>query len=359
MWQLEKLQALVASTKAMLKSQPEGSLASSHLKLAQERLDDAIRALKYNRFDQALNSCRQSMIQAGLAQALARYGAAIDAGLRQLEESSERRRSEAEQMVSYLASSLVQMKCAIEYANLEVGTRAREILDNAMDFYNDSMTALKAGEELLATRAAQAGLLALALAGRILKMDNELVFLPGWRDLSNPMLASPLRGADESVDLLVACREELANAGEETAARARPHYEKAVNNYHSCIVSLAEDGIAHAQAMLGAANSEIEKARFILAQEFEDLPQRKKSRKGKWVPIVNVEAMLHDIEALAGTDLSVNRALRKLPVIKQLYKESTRAFGKGELDEAERAAAEALLEVDILRSILFGSEEEE
>src|SRR5579883_2688091 len=117
-WQVERLESLIAHSRSRAKAikLKGNSLVVEHLNLADEHLDEAISAMKYRKFDQASVACQSGFVQLGLAELLLRYGDKLDVGINTMLAltGDDKRVSEEEELADYLASSLAEMKVAIE-----------------------------------------------------------------------------------------------------------------------------------------------------------------------------------------------------------------------------------------------------
>jgi len=363
-WQVERLESLIAHARAKAKADKlrSDSLVSVHLGLADEHLDEAISAMKYRRFDQASYACQHGFVQLGLAELLLHYSAKIDAGIETAMKLSDQKQqaSEEQELAHYLASSLAEMKVAIEYSHCNVSDRARTVLDHAMDYYNDSLNSIKRSEAEKAKSSAQAGLLSMLLASELISAENQMA-LPGWRGLSNPMLVSPLRRATELVSELAETRHRLhkKEAGE-TASKEeldhitmlRKHWEKSFNDFSLAVHSLADGATGHAQALLKGALRESEIVRDLIGIEDPDvLEEEFLSEQHARVPVADVIGAIVEVKDIL-VDTKIQRkeyVLTSLDKVSRCYKDGQKLFEKGHYDKAERAVNDALLELDLVR----------
>lgn len=367
-WQVERLESLVAHARARAKVNKlrSTSLVGEHLNLADEHLDEAISAMKYRKYEQASYACQSGFVQLGLAELLLQYGDRIDAGVQKMMTIAGQKEHapEEEELAAYLASSLAEMKVAIEYSNCQVSDRAHSVLDRAMDYYNDSLKAIKDSDAEKAKCSAQAGLLSLLLASELISAENQMA-LPGWRGLSNPMLASPLRRANNLVSQLAETRQRL-HQKEKLAALSkedqdknvllRKHWEKAYNDFLLSMNSLASGTFAHAQALLKAGSREMEVCRDIIGIEDPDeLQDEMESEKNEHTPVADAAAAIMEVkDIIANTKLQRKEYLVTcLERISRLYKEALKQYERGQYDRAEKSAADALLELDLIRQQVY------
>lgn len=362
-WQIERLSTMILRMRAWLKRSKDGTpdpaLIKLHIGLAEEHFHDAVSALKYNKFEQAVFSCQKGFVQVGMAQLLTTYGSQIDSTLNKalLLEKKNRRLSEEQELISYLASSLAEMKMSIEYSNFLVSDRAQGFLNSAMDYYNDALKALKKSEIEDAKRKSRAGLLQLNLAGQIIGAENEMS-LPGWRGLTNPSLGDPLRRVDELFEQIVECRSLLARLPQNKSDGVRKKYEKSLNDYNNAIRSLANGSDAHAQALIRTATHEIDDA-LTRAEELktaihvDDANEVAEEEQDdhKREPLADVSSLIaqvsHLVEGFSST--KSEQTLKKLQIIQQGYKDSLRALKKERFEDADKLASAALMELDLLR----------
>lgn len=360
-WQVERLSSMILRLRQWVK-RSEGSdpaLIKQHLGLAEEHFSDAIAALKYNKHQQAFLACEKGFAQVGMAQLLTTYGAQIDATVSSASkiDKATRRKKEGNEFISYLASSLAEMKLAIEYSNFKVSLRAQGFLDSAMDFYNDALSALKQANLDAAKCKAQAGLLQLNLAGQIISAENEMS-LPGWRGLTNPALGAPLRRVDDLLENIVACRETLQKLPDDAMSIARSGYEKALANYNAAIHSFSNGSNVHAQALMRTAAEEIEEALATAGSLLANLENGRHEgmmETSDREPLCDVAATISSITALVESlGLSRKDSLsHRLGRVQTLYKEAIRAARKKKHAEAEKLTLDALVEVDLLRQCVL------
>jgi len=369
-WQLERLEALIRAARARAKFHKlrNSSLAGEHLNLADEYLDEAIAAMKYHKYEQASFACQSGFMQLGLAEFLLKYAARVDQGIKAVQAVTERgvRASEEEELANYLASSLAEMKVAIEYSNCRVSSRAQSVLDRAMDYYNDCLKEIKQSEGMQAKVCAQAGLLCLLLASELIGAENQMA-LPGWRGLSNPMLVSHLRRAPEFLSNLAEVRQRLhlreqadaisLNSEEQDKSLLlRKHWEKAYNDFLLAVNSLAGGKTSHAQSLLKAAQRELESCYEIIGMDDPDdiSAELEESENGRRIPVVDAVSTLSEVKDIID-ELKIQRReylLSCVDKVARFYKEALRAYGEGRYQRAEKALASALLELDLLRQQL-------
>jgi hypothetical protein len=365
-WQVERLESLIyhARSRAKADKLKSSSLVSEHLNLADEHLDDAISAMKYRRFDQASYACQSGFVQLGLAELLLRYGKQLDAGMRKamLLAGQKEHAPEEEELSSYLASLLAQMKVAIEYSNCQVSERARNVLDHAMDYYNDALSAIKSSNPGKAKNCAQAGLLKMLLASELISAENQMA-LPGWRGLTNPMLVSQLRRATQLVSELAETRQRLHKKEKyapETLSKEeadknlllRKHWEKAFNDFTLAVHSLATGSTAHAQALVKGALREMEVVREIIGIEDPDAIQEELEAEpvGR-LPVTDALNSLAEIKnMIAETHLQRKEYVFScLDKVERTYREAIKSYEKGRFEKAERSVVESLQELDLAR----------
>jgi hypothetical protein len=299
-----------------------------------------------------------------LAELILHYGTRIDTGIKKamLLSGQKEHAPEEEELAAYLASSLAEMKVAIEYSNCQVSDRARAVLDHAMDYYNDALSAIKQSEAEKAKQSAQAGLLSMLLASELISAENQMA-LPGWRGLSNPMLVSPLRRATQLVKELAETRQRLHKKENTTPdeldqeqadknALLRKHWEKAYNDFSLSVNSLASGSVAHAQALLKGALREMEVVRDVIGIEDPDLLQEEfESETADRTPVADVTGALVEVkEILAEAKLQRKEyVLASLDKVAKLYKDGQRHYDKENYSRAEKSVSDALLELDLIR----------
>lgn len=397
-WQLERLEALCQSLKSRAKnaSVNRKSLLWEHIDLAEDAIDEAVSALRYNKFEQASLSCQDGFVQAGLAELLLRYGHKFDSGLaKYLLLTSDRKKSANEEMIAYLGDSLTQMKLAIEYSNCSVSKRAQSILSQAMEFYNSALEAIKSetddgDDPERPLHCAQAGLLQVFLASEFISAENQ-ISLPGWRGLSNPMLASPIRRGPELIALLVETKqllrnmEKSSNSTEASDDENRPDlfelksdWELAYHRYVSALNSLATGSIAHAQQLIkeslqdcricyeAIADSHVDLIPSLYEDELDEVSESSAQQDSKtFSPIVKqtaepepervavadvMELLGEASEMLSHVDVQKKTSMsNKLRVVSEKYRDAHSAFKQRQFGRAERLASEALFELDVLR----------
>lgn len=398
-WQLERLEALCQSLKSRAKnaSVNRKSLLWEHIDLAEDAIDEAVSALRYNKFEQASLSCQDGFVQAGLAELLLRYGHKFDSGLaKYLLLTSDRKKSANEEMIAYLGDSLTQMKLAIEYSNCSVSKRAQSILSQAMEFYNSALEAIKSetddgDDPERPLHCAQAGLLQVFLASEFISAENQ-ISLPGWRGLSNPMLASPIRRGPELIALLVETKqllrnmEKSSNSTEASDDENRPDlfelksdWELAYHRYVSALNSLATGSIAHAQQLIKESlqdcricyeviadshvdlipslyeDDELDEVSESSAQQdsktFSPIVKQTAEPEPERVAVADVMELLGEAsEMLSHVDVQKKTSMsNKLRVVSEKYRDAHSAFKQRQFGRAERLASEALFELDVLR----------
>lgn len=398
-WQLERLEALCQSLKSRAKnaSVNRKSLLWEHIDLAEDAIDEAVSALRYNKFEQASLSCQDGFVQAGLAELLLRYGHKFDSGLaKYLLLTSDRKKSANEEMIAYLGDSLTQIKLAIEYSNCSVSKRAQSILSQAMEFYNSALEAIKSeaddgDDPERPLHCAQAGLLQVFLASEFISAENQ-ISLPGWRGLSNPMLASPIRRGPELIALLVETKqllrnmEKSRNSTEASDDENRPDlfelksdWELAYHRYVSALNSLATGSIAHAQQLIkeslqdcricyeAIADSHVDLIPSLYEDDEldEDSENSAQQDSKTFSPIVKqtaepgpervavadvMELLGEASEMLSHVDVQKKTSMsNKLRVVSEKYRDAHSAFKQRQFGRAERLASEALFELDVLR----------
>ena len=367
-WQVERLESLIANTRVRVKQKKlrSGSLVAEHLNLADENLDEAIAAMKYRKFDQASVACQSGFVQLGLAELLLQYGERLDSGIAKVLTlaGDKQQGSEEEELANYLASSLAEMKVAIEYSNCKVSDRSRTVLDHAMDYYNDALRSIVEDESDKAKAASQAGLLCLHLASELISAENQMA-LPGWRGLSNPMLAGPLRRANHLVSQLAEVRqrlhqrEKMESPGEDEKERSillRKHWEKSFNDLMLSMQSLAAGSTAHAQALLKGSLREVEQCCDIIGIEDPDeLQEEIDSEKAERTPLADALSAIAEVkEMLSSAKLQRKEYLLScLDKIKSLYKEAVKYYDREQYDRAEKSISDALLDLDLIRQQVY------
>lgn len=366
-WQLERLETLVAHSRSRAKSHKlrSTSIVCEHLNHAEDLLDEAISAMRYHRYDQAAYSCQAGFVQLGLAELLLNHTAKIEAGAKAIESLSKKKDvSEEEELTAYLASCLAEMKVAIEYSNCKVSTRAHTVLDQAMDYYNDSLKAIKHSEPDKCKLSSQSGLLCLLLASELISSENQMP-LPGWRGLSNPMLFGSLRRACELSKHLAESRLKLhereklirADSSPEEKDRVvflRKNWEKAYTDFLSAAHSNAQGTTPHAQALLKSAIRNLEGCIELMniddptefSEEMDELTQ-----PGLREPVTDIATEVKTIKQI----LEERKIARKDHIISMLdrilryYKDAYRNYEKAHFTRAEKAVSDAMLELDFVR----------
>lgn len=360
-WHVERLSTMIVRMRHWLKrvDGTDPALIKQHLGQAEEHFNDAISALKFNKYQQAMYACQRGLSQIGMAQLLTTYGDDLNQIVAKANaiERSTRKKPEEQELIGYLASSLAEMKMSIEYSNFHVSDRAQTLLNSSMDFYNDCLSALKQAENAAAKRKAQAGLLQLSLAGRIISAENDMS-LPGWRGLNNPVLGAPLRRVDELLEQIVTCRTAMQRLTASKSSAARLRYDRALKHYNEAISSFALGSNAHAQSLIRSATEEIEEAINIadgahlcdeeksIAADDEELHRE---------PLADVHSILASVTLLVET-LSLSKkeiALKRLHSVNRLYKDAIRALKKERFSDAEKLAADSLMELDLLRHFML------
>lgn len=367
-WQVERLESLIAHSRARARQKKlkGDDLALEHLNLAEDHLDEAISAMKYRKFEQASVACQSGFVQLGLAEMLLQYGERIDAGVTKvLSLSGEKKHgSEEEELAHYLAACLAEMKVAIEYSNCKVSDRSQLVLNHAMDYYNDALKAIAEAEPDKAKVCSQAGLLCLHLASELISAENQMA-LPGWRGLSNPMLAGPLRRANQLVSQLAETRQrlhqrekiEFAEAEEkERSVLLRKHWEKSFNDLMLAMQSLASGSSSHAQALLKGALREVELCKDIIGIENPDeLQEEIESEKTERTPLADALSAISEVKDM----LNRTRLPRKeyflscLEKIKINYKDALKSYDREQYARAEKLIADSLLELDLVRQQVY------
>lgn len=397
-WQLERLEALCQSLKSRAKNANVNrkSLVWEHIDLAEDAIDEAVSALRYNKFEQASLSCQDGFVQAGLAELLLRYGHKFDSGLaKYLLLTADKNKSANEEMIAYLGDSLTQMKLAIEYSNCSVSKRAQSILSQAMEFYNSAIEAIKREADLdddheRPLHCAQAGLLQVFLASEFISAENQ-ISLPGWRGLSNPMLASPIRRGPELIALLVETKQLLRNMEKDKDSiepvddKERPDlfelksdWELAYHRYVSALNSLATGSIAHAQQLIkeslqqcrGCYEAVADTQVDIIPSVYEDddpdddsssaqhdgktfspIVKQVAEQEAERVAVADVMEMLGEVsEMISHVDVQKKTSMsNKLRVVSEKYRDAHSAFKQRQFGRAERLASEALFELDVLK----------
>lgn len=366
-WQLERLESLIEHSRARARANKlrSTSLVGEHLNLADEYLDEAITAMKYHRYDQASYACQTGFVQLGLAEFLLQHGQKLDAGMRKVAAltNKKNRNPEEEELSAYLASCLAEMKVAIEYSNCHVSIRSHTVLDLAMDYYNDSLKAMKNSDADRCKNTAQAGLLCLLLAAELIGAENQMP-LPGWRGLSNPMLVSSLRRAARLVAHLAEIRtrlhqkerspkETLPKEEVEKTIFLRKNWEKAYSEFLSSVSSLADGSLSHAQALLKSALREMEVCLEIIGIEDPEelVDEIEEHEDGTRTPVADVPTTINTVKQII-EDHKIKKkedVLKSLDKVVRLYKDGQRCFENGSFQRAERDLADALLELDFIR----------
>ncbi|MBX9570604.1 MAG: hypothetical protein K2X77_17055 [Candidatus Obscuribacterales bacterium] len=399
-WQLERLEAMCQSLKSRAKNLEIGrkSLVWEHVDLAEDAIDEAVSALRYNKFEQASLSCQDGFVQAGLAELLLRYGAKLDSSLsKYFLLTTDKKKSPNEDMVAYLADSLTQMKLAIEYSNCTVSKRSQSILSQAMDFYNSAIDAIKSeaddDDPERPLHCAQAGLLQVFLASEFISAENQ-ISLPGWRGLSNPMLASPIRRGSELIALLVETKILLRQMEQESVApietggpadkekldlfELKSDWELSYHRYVSALNSLASGSTAHAQQLIKEALKDCRAVHQVIAdshvdsfpdliddeeaettetgektdlRNFSPIVKQKQKEEPERVAVADLMELLGEVsEMISHVDVQKKTSMsNKLRVISEKYRDAHAAFKQRQFGRAERLASEALFELDVLR----------
>ncbi|MBY0547196.1 MAG: hypothetical protein K2W95_07870 [Candidatus Obscuribacterales bacterium] len=365
-WHVERLSTMIVRMRHWLKrgDGTDPALIKQHLGQAEEHFNDAISALKFNKYQQAMYACQRGLSQIGMAQLLTTYGDDLNQIVAKANtiERSTRKKPEEQELIGYLASSLAEMKMSIEYSNFHVSDRAQTLLNSSMDFYNDCLSALKQAENEAAKRKAQAGLLQLSLAGRIISAENDMS-LPGWRGLNNPVLGAPLRRVDELLEQIVTCRTAMKRLTANKGSAARLRYDKALKHYNEAISSFSMGSNAHAQSLIRSATEEIEEAinaaNGASLEGDEGNSNDADDEELQREPLADVPSIIASVASLVETlPLSKKEvALKRMHTVTQLYKDAIRATKKERFVEAEKLAADSLMELDLLRHFMLSQSE--
>src|SRR4030095_3671595 len=268
----------------------------------------------------------ETMLNDGLMHAYFAYRIVHVAARSQCEETiEEKTTSEAEERIAYLGSKLTEIKQAIEYGNFTVSDTAAGQVDQGMEFYDAALSILKDGEQNLAKRSAQAGVLQLAFASELIRAENAGA-LPGWNGLANPLTNSPVRKLNELASMIVEVYE-LFVARKTAGSRALTvSLRKALNNLNSALRALAKDNTVYAQALVFSGLPEVNRAQSLIALESADA-----SSAAEWEPeqipgqydiaLANVELLVSDIKNVLQrcTERSSERARNRLDVLLRDY----------------------------------------
>jgi hypothetical protein len=348
-FELEQLASLISSAERALAQARSGSeiTANKHIDLARESHDDAVTALRYNNIGQAENMLKNGLLHGYFAYRISHSTQAPD-----VDEPT--KQSDAEKAISYLASTLSDLKGSIEYSNCTVSEIARKEIQQAVDLYAEAMSALKSGNELIAKRAAQAGVLQVAFAGALIKADNTLV---GQSGLDNPLTNTPIRKMNKLAAAIIQLYQVNPNRSEQIPDLSSKLH-KAIQRLDSAIHALSRDNAVYAQALVVQGLDEIEQAHSLIGTDVDDAIAEEERETDQ----LRQKFGSAHVERLAGEIRNVIQRYQTRPAVKAInrieellksYEAAQRAMDAGDLDQSKSLLSKALRDADQLRQLLF------
>lgn len=233
------------------------------------------------------------------------------------------------------------------------------------------------------------------LASEFISAENQ-ISLPGWRGLSNPMLASPIRRGPELIALLVETKQLLRNmekekdkdkdSNESDGDKERPDlfelksdWELAYHRYVSALNSLATGSLAHAQQLIkeslqqcracyeAVADTNVDLIPSVYeddepdddaswaqydSKNFSPIVKQVPEQEPERVAVADVMELLGEVsEMISHVDVQKKTSMsNKLRVVSEKYRDAHSAFKQRQFGRAERLASEALFELDVLRA---------
>lgn len=359
-FQLDQLSSMLTHIKGELAQLPSGFgvLAERHLDRAAEQYEDAISALRYSVFAQA-----ETLLKDGIMHAYFAYRIVHAARRARPEDSAkERAASEAEERISYLGTKLSELKQAIEYSNCSVSDLAADQVDKAMELYDEAISMFKGGEQLLAKRCAQSGILQLAFASELVRAENAGA-LPGWNGLANPLTNSPVRKLNELASMIIQVYELSGTPTTEESRALMVMLRKAFSNFNSAIRALAQDNTVYAQALVFSGLTDVNRAQSLIGLQGTDasLTEQWESEPipGEYVTsLANVELLVADIKKLLERcqERSTERARNRLDALLRSYVAAVNELRAGHKYEAKRWINSARNEAGQVREAIFRSD---
>lgn len=350
-FQLDQLSSMLTHIKSELAQLPSGFgvLVGRHLERADEQYEDAISALRHGVLVQA-----DTLLKDGIMHAYFAYRIVHAAHKHQPKDSADdRTATEAEERISYLGTKLSELKQAIEYGNCSVSDVAADQVDNAMVIYDTALSILKDGEQLLAKRCAQAGILQLAFASELVRADNAGA-VPGWNGLANPLTNSPIRKLNELASKIIQVYQVSSSPEQKTARTVIASLHKALRNFNSAIQAMSHDNTIYAQGLVLSGLADVDHAQSLLSTigsewEEEALPGQYDSS------LARVELLVADIRKLLERcpDPASGRACSRLDRLLRCEVAAINALRAGNMHEAKRWIRSARDHARETRRIIF------
>jgi hypothetical protein len=355
-FELDQLSTMMSHIRSKLDELPAGYgiIAAEHFRQASGDYEDALAALRYQNLGQAETMLKQGRLQAYFAYRLVHAVVAFSGGQ---EGDTHRPAAGGEERISYLGAALGELKKAIEYSNCSVSELAGDQVEKSVRLYDSALGALKDGQELIAKRSAQAGILQLSFAGELIRAENGGA-LPGWNGLANPLTNCPIRQLNELASAIIHVYLIPLSDRSQAKKRIRTHFLKAVQSLNNAIAVLAQDNTVYAQALVVTGLTEIDRARTLAepelvdafaGQEWQTVRLIRKHSEG------DVELTVMDIKNILqrSPHRSADKARNRLDALVRNFAAAINALESGDKAEAGRLADSALHELAQVRQTLF------
>ncbi len=346
----QKLMNLVGAKMTEVREKVRGSdspfrgLARRCIDRAEDHYQEAIYNLKDGDADKCFEYCRKGL---GHLKIAAFHLAAEKLAFKEPDFAS----GTAEAAILVLAKSIAMFKMGVEYYNCEVSKENRQQLVDVLSLFGESLTLLKQGADDMALRTAQAGSLSVYMLTRSFgeKLQSYLVNRAEIEQGSNTWCSRILDLADEIFEA-----EQLArDASPPAQPRIEGYLHAARSTFERSVQAYAE-GDKHCIELVKAGKMEARMAKNLIesssyaqfeVEELDDdcvLLEKIEAFKRR---VARVQRLLrvHDPES--------NGAVRSLYQVSAYYAKSSRRLRSGELNEAERYARSAHLDVDYTRQL--------
>jgi hypothetical protein len=247
---------LVEITQSDLKSR-----ALSHLSLAEEQHNAALKHFQIEEYSACQRLIEQSSTHLQIAQMLLDGQSEVE--INSIATGFDFPKDSTEYLLNHLLESIARTKLIVESGNLHVSQKVQDILFETVKVAKHSLSALKNEETKDARHFCVAALLQLTRVCALLAIDNRQ---STWQvEFPEAAIDEPVAKVRHVIEEMTCCLNLIADAGIVNSAKIERHFKEAEEHLGECVAAVMDGEVCSVGNAAVAALSELDLCRQLAA----------------------------------------------------------------------------------------------
>jgi hypothetical protein len=320
------------------------SAAIQHSDSADRDYHAAIRAFKSNDFGRCYEFLDRAKLHLEIAHTQIIHAGEGDWELH-FDENS------VESIVAHLAQSVTSAKLAIEYSNCIVRQPVKTALITVTKVFQKSIEYLLDSDSVRAKRTAYGGLLYLYCISLQLGVDNQCTIF----EVHVPHCSGLERSVLDLADQMARCQHQFICASMAIPAAARSHFAEAESTLCEAINAIVDGMVCEADTAIAAASMQVKLAEKLFQASDGSKSTGEKNPLPTMVGSVEFRTVVKDLCPILRS-MKVRQpavAEKHLKTALTHYDSACTEFVAGDVQEADRLAREAYVELDAAKKLAW------